>query len=92
MSKSTSMSVLLGFVLLGAWVLSKSKKDTNKRVDVIGGGSRKTIPLGYHIMPDGSLMKDSEHDKLPTGEELPAQTPTLGGGGIWFPASPAQGW
>ena len=86
MSKSVRMSVLLASVLIGAWILSKSKLRPHKRVDVIEdvGQEKVSIPKGYHLMPDGSLMKDEDHNRL--GQ--PSSQYEVG----WFPSSPAQGW
>ena len=77
MSKSPSMTLLLGLVLLGAYIVSKSKKDALEGVDVIGTSKPYDgvkVPKGYHLMPDGSLMKNEEHGKSSLQPEL---EPTL---------------
>jgi hypothetical protein len=64
MSKSTSMTLLLGLVLLGAYIVSKVKKDALNGVDVIlpqSTSSVVNVPDGFHLMPDGSLMANEEH-------------------------------
>jgi hypothetical protein len=43
---------------------SASKKAANQFISPFKkGGTKTTIPKGYHKMPDGSIMKDSAHKK-----------------------------
>jgi len=39
------------------------KKKLTKKAEG-GGGTKGKIPKGYHIMPNGKLMKDSAHKKV----------------------------
>jgi len=73
MSKSTPVTLLLGFLLVGAYIVSKNKKDALKRVDVMQGVKQTTVkvPDGYHLMPDGSLMKNEDHNKSASVQSLP---------------------
>jgi hypothetical protein len=44
--------------------LSTSKKAANQFISPFKkGGTKTTIPKGYHKMPDGTIMKDSAHKK-----------------------------
>ena len=44
--------------------MSISRSQMTKQVDgQLSGAKKKKAPKGYHYMPDGKLMKDSEHAK-----------------------------
>ena len=44
--------------------MSISRSQMTKQVDgQLSGAKKKKAPEGYHYMPDGKLMKDSEHAK-----------------------------
>jgi hypothetical protein len=41
-----------------------NEKPINQIYFKAGGSVKGKIPKGYHIMPNGKLMKDSAHNKL----------------------------
>lgn len=47
-----------------------------------GGRVRKAVPKGMHMMPDGSMMKDSAHKKMKAGGKVAAKPVKMQKGGM----------